>query len=97
MCQWACVSEQEKCGGQRPVFRRSSGAIILKQGLSLSLEITDEASIAASEPRYPPVSGSLELTSRPRFFLIWTVEINSGPWVCKESTLKTKPSLQPES
>lgn len=55
VCRRACVSEQEKCGGQRPVFRGSSGLmyLILEQGLSLSLEITDEASLAASEPRGP--------------------------------------------
>lgn len=49
------MSEQEKCGGQRPVFGGSSGAIylILEQGLSLSLEITDEVSLAASEPQGP--------------------------------------------
>lgn len=49
------MSEQEKCGGQRPVFGGSSGAIylILEQGLSVSLEITDEASLAASEPQGP--------------------------------------------
>lgn len=76
------MSEQEKCGGQRPVFGGSSGAIylILEQGLSLSLEITDEVSLAASEPQGPtcPWFPYAEIMSGHQKTMIFFLNLDCG-------------------